>query len=315
MTVYRWPRIRYVPGENPWATYFKRQTLKRNNCINCIVTGGVGSGKSWATLSQKHAIEPDTALQECFFFKAGDFFQALLEYYTKNPKWKRGKFWALDEAGIDLDALSYYNDLNRGMARWIQTSRHRNYILMMTVPQMRLVSKSVRTIMNVHWKADGWIPKKNETKIIPRVIEYNDEYDKIYKKRLMIMKEKGNSYVNQINLPKPPQKVVKEYEKLKTEFTTELMIDVAHKIKEHEESMLEKSSKHELTARQKEILSHLKRGLIIREIGKELSVDRSIIGRQIALMRKKGLKITPVKEKTRILRYEIRDPLGIEDMS
>ena len=47
-----WEIVDQVEGENVWISYFKRQIFEKNNCVNTVLTGKTGSGKSWAIALQ-----------------------------------------------------------------------------------------------------------------------------------------------------------------------------------------------------------------------------------------------------------------------
>jgi len=40
------PLVYYKEQQNPWVSYAKQQTLRKNNCINLICVGAPGSGKA-----------------------------------------------------------------------------------------------------------------------------------------------------------------------------------------------------------------------------------------------------------------------------
>ena len=225
----KWPTIHLKEGENPWVTYAKRQTTRKNNCINLIVTSIPGEGKSWGLLSYYSQIDPDFDLNEQCFFKAGK----LMRVFEKGglPK---GKPFMFDEAGIDANSLKWQDEINKGLNAYLQTSRHRNHIFGMTVPFMSFVSKGIRTLMNCHWKAQGW-NSLDQTRIKPLTMEFNGDLDKFYRKRLLIKSSKGFNFCDEIRLPRPPKNITIEYEKMKKEFTQNLYKEIADKIEAKEE--------------------------------------------------------------------------------
>lgn len=227
--LHKWPSVKLIEGENPWVTYAKKRVYKDNNCINLICTGGPGTGKSWGLLSYFCSIDPDFDVNEQCFFKAKKLIRCF--QFSKNLK---GKPFMFDEAGIDASSLNWQDEVNKGLKAFFQTARHRNYIFGMTVPFMSFVSKGVRTLMTVHWKAQGWT-SKNQTKIAPYVLEYNGDYDKFYWKRLLVKVRVGLDYCNEIRLPRPPKEKEREYEKMKQEFTQNLFKTIADKIEAKEE--------------------------------------------------------------------------------
>jgi len=229
----KFPVVHQKEGENVWVTYVKNQIKKKNNCLNSVWVGPPGSGKSYGLLSFLCLFEPDLELEGNWFFDAQSFIKAIKEDY------KRGKVWGFDEAGIDFHNLDYHNELNRGLNAFLQTSRHRNYIFGFTVTYMSFLSKGVRKLMNTKMTAKMW-NKNNQTIIEPRKLEFNDEKDKFYKKRLIVKKADGLWYFcNRILLPKPKKQLLIEYEKRKKEFTDNLY----DQIEKNLESLRDKQQK------------------------------------------------------------------------
>ena len=198
--------VTQLEGENVWVTYMKDQVFNRNNCINAIITGKPGSGKSWGMLRLGYEIDPDFKIEGNLFFKAGEMMRAIKEYYDREDltdEEKKGKIWMLDEAGIDLNNLSYFDQINKGLNAFFQTARHRNYFFFSTVPFMNFVSKGVRTLMTAHFEGVGY--KENKTILVPRIIDFDGNQDYFYRKRLLVKNTFNHvGLCNEIKLKKPP---------------------------------------------------------------------------------------------------------------
>lgn len=298
-----WPTVKYVEGESPWVTFARKQVHRKNNCINMIATGMPGSGKSWALLSYFSLVDPDFDVDSQCFFKALDLIKEF-----KNDRVLKGKPFMFDEAGIDANSLKWQNEINQGLNAFFQTARHRNYIFGMTVPFINFVSKGVRTLMNCHFIAEGW-NSKNETKVKPRVLQYNGDMDKFYRKRLLIRLKGGVDFVNEIRLPKPRAKLVNQYEKKKKEFTTDLFGNIIEKIEENQEKR-KKTSTLNLTFKQEQVLKKLKEGKRAIDIAREMGDIPQVIHGVIVGLRKKGVKVQKIIEAGVMKGYHVDD--GIE---
>jgi len=306
------PIVHQQPNVNPWITYQLRQAHKKNNCINGILTGDPGSGKSFAMLSMAEAIckarGEEFKIEGNLFFKAADMMREIKRYYEQ-PGSKKGKLWLFDEAGIDANNLNFHDQINRGLNAFFQTARHRNYIFWMTVPHFGFVSKGVRNLMTSHFQANGWIPKENLTKIVPRVLQYNGNNDKLYRKRILIKDLNGNmGYCNEIHLPIPSKKLVKEYEKLKKEFTGDLFADIANKIEAQEQEKESKAMGAELTDKQAEIVELLKRDRTPDMIATIKNITPSSVRASMSLIKKKGFKIKKHTDDAGHVTYDIIEP-------
>lgn len=276
-------KIKMVEGERAWVTYMKRQVFKKNNCINLIATSKPGGGKSYSLLSQFSLIDPDFDVNEQCFFKA----LSLIRLFESGNITK-GKPIMFDEIGIDAHAQNWQDPINKGLNAFFQTARHRNYIFGCTVPYLSFVSKGVRTLMNTHFRVTGW--KGTTTMVRPFILQYNGDLDKFYRRRLLIENLNGDvGYCDQIDLPKPSKKIVTEYEKIKTEFTTNLFKDIG-------DSIVKKLNKDNkmviLTKNQEEVLKELKEGKTVREIAKQRCVTSRNILLVIYSLRRKGIKVT-----------------------
>jgi len=300
-----WEIVRKIPFENPWVTYIKAKILEKNNCINGIAVGTPGSGKSWGVLSLCAQIEPNFKLEGNWFFKASHFMRAITDYYRQD-EYKPGKIWVLDEAGVDLNNLNYYDEINKGLNLFFQTARHRNYIFIATVPFISFISSGVRKLMNLTLRAEGW-NKDNQTIMLPRVLQYNDEYDKFYKKRLLVETGEGTVPCNKILVRKPPKRLVDEYEKLKVKFTGDLFETTALKIEQYEQKQFNKFFGSSPTQLQEEILSYLKKKITVKRIAQKLDKNSNDIYNVMSTLRRKGFQIQPIRDGRKVLHYEVTD--------
>ncbi len=298
----KFPIVKQIDGENPWVTYLKYRVFSMNNCNNTFFTGMPGSGKSWAMLSIACLIDPDFQLEGNWYFKAGKLMKAI-----KEDNHKPGKMWCYDESGIDLSSKNWQSEINKGFNAFFSTARHRRYIFFGSVPFLSFVSKGVRTLMTSHFEAIGWT-NRNQTKLIPRVTEYNGEMDKFYKKRLIVKSEGGSTFCNKVLIPKPPKRIVLEYEKLKKEFTSDLFETISENIEAYEEKQNAKKEKG-LTRVQQEYVSLLKEGKNKSDISLEKGVNEDAVKHMIRELREKGYQIIPFKkDKQRILSYRVIEP-------
>ncbi len=225
-----WPTIKLRENEHPWVSYFKQQTLVKNNCINAACTGMPGKGKSWGLIYLLSQADP-TFNVDRIFFKASK----LLNWVGEgNLTKQKPTAFMLDEAGIDAANVRWWDEVNRGLNAFFQTSRSSNYIFGMTVPFITLISKGVRNLMNVRFYADGY--RKDHT-IFKRgfVLEYNDDMDKTYKKKLYVIRKGGGLFCQGLKLPKADVELLKEYEKRKESFKLQTYQSISEKLKIYEE--------------------------------------------------------------------------------
>ena len=312
MSKAKYPMVQKREGEKAWITYMNRQVHKRNNCINAVFTGVPGSGKPWAMLSMAEALDPNFTLEGNWFFKAGPMMRAIKEYYFgENADPRPGKIWCLDEGGIDLNNMSFHDAINRGLNAFFQTARHRNYIFLMSVPYLKFISKGVRTLMTTHCKAEGWT-KDNMTVVVPRVMEYNGDLDKFYRKRLVVIDENHNMQMcNKTHLPRPSNRLVNEYEQMKKQFTGDLFADISASIDAYEQGEKTKSDKAagkvKITEIQSQVLGYIKEGLNANQVAEKLNMNVRSVHGSMGTLRAKGFKFKQIREpgSSRVVGYEM----------
>ena len=303
------PMVRKVEGENPWVTYIKATVFEKNNCTDTVVIGERGSGKSWATLKMCHDIDPDFDLNESWFFKASKFMRDVDKFY--HPGYKRGKIWVIDEAGVDLYNLDFMNELNKGMSLFLQTARHRNYIFFATVPYFSFISKAVRKLMTSSFLAGG-VVEGTKTLIYPRILQWNDKVGDWYNKRIQVeMPDQSRVKCNDIRLPMAPIKLIREYEKMKEEFTSALNRNIADRLKFYEEQKQKKFMSRLVGDREEVMLKMLKDGLTVKEMAEKECITPKAIFERLKVLKGMGFNFTILrdpKQRNKITGYRVNDP-------
>lgn len=303
--------VHYKEGQNPWATFFEQTIKRKKGCVYGIFHGKVGTGKSYSMLSLAEQYNPDVDLNESFYFSAGKMISDIDKFYNRGSA-KLGKEWYLDEAGISVASHKHFDAVNKGLNAFMQVARHRSPVLMCTVPNFNFVSKGVRTMMNVVGETIGWSDKTNTSSISMRILDYNADLDKYYKKRLYVHKQgEGLVPCNQTTLAKPSKKILEEYEKLKKEFTSDLFGSISKEIDNYEQKQEEKAYGKEPTPKQQLILDLLKRGRVVGDIATIQSISDRMVTKQMQFLRKKGYKITAVRDETtnKASHYSVEEPV------
>ena len=284
---------------------------------NFLLDNGVlshNSGKSWGMLRMAYEIDRDNfKLEGNLFFKAGEMMRSIRDYYEREDiteEQKEGKIWMLDEAGIDLNNMKYFDEINKGLNAFFQTARHRNYIFFMTVPFMNFVSKGVRTLMTAHFNGTGY--KNNKTILVPRILEFNGDLDYFFRKRLLIESPDGHrGLCNDIKLSKPPKQIVEEYEQMKKEFTKNLFTNISDKIDVFEEknkAMLDKNKTIKLSSRQQQVVDLLKQKKNVYQIADDLDISFNNVQKVMqTLANTKQHTFEPIKNKSKVMYYRVYD--------
>ena len=163
---------------------------------------------------------------------------------------------------------------------------------MINVPFLTDISKGVRELMNCRWMAEGW--KNNRTIISPRTMQYNDDKDKFYYKKILVRHPDIDKFCKRILLPKPPESIVVPYQEMKIAFTVNQTKKDAESMEMYEKKMedeLKRSSSINFTYLQEELLADLKNGMTAEQMASKNKCSVQNIYSRIQELKRKGIKI------------------------
>lgn len=251
-----------------------------------MVTGPTGSGKSWATLSLAEELNEDFNITRVVFS-----FKQLMEI-VNDPQYKnkKGICIVFDEAGIDVNSKNFMSKINKSFNYLIQTFRHRNFILLFTAPYPDFVDSATRKMFHCHMETIKINKELKTTYLKPKLIQYNGNMKKYYYKYLIMRGKK----IKMIEIPKPSDELIKQYEEKKTIFTKDLNKSIEIDLTEEKEEV--NNEKQEVRQRIKQLMkqSYIKGFNTLNKIGKDLNI------KQQQLSRLNGFKIL----------LEIKEELG-----
>lgn len=199
------------------AKYAKNRMLEKNKNALQIAVGDTGSGKSLSCGTFTGLVD-DTFFDdmERVVFEAKDFM-------SKIKTMRHGEGLVFEEAGIALAARDFQKKMNKMVGAVNQTFRHRNLCVTYNVPSMKFVEMQIRDLMHCIFHM-RWIDFDAE-------VAYADcwkvDHNPLYGNTNLIRYEfetwnGGRHVIDKVGFNKPPKKWLTEYEKMKTDFTTEL---------------------------------------------------------------------------------------------
>jgi|7_EtaG_2_1085326.scaffolds.fasta_scaffold00845_12 hypothetical protein len=198
--------------EHPLIKHIRKEINKNRNFVGIFV-GKVGTGKSYSSLKLCKEVDP-TFDESRVIFKIPDLLEMVHE-----KKLEPGQAVLFDEAGISAsNRESYMNKFNKAMSYLLQTWRHRNIILFVTVPSISFIDKGIRSMFDLMIETQKVIKTRRVVQCQAKIIQHNYQLGKTYYHNL-------KSYTGEImklEITKPPIKLINRYEKVKTAFTTEL---------------------------------------------------------------------------------------------
>lgn len=182
----------------------------RNWCTLCV--GRVGTGKSYSAMRFAEVLDPNFNVDRVVF-KIED----LLEMVQKE-KVPPGSVIVFDEGGIAISNRNHYmNKFNKAMAMLLQTWRHRNIMLFVTVPDISFVDAGIRKLFDASMESVEVIKTKRVVRVRWKFTQLNNQSGKLYYKNAKLDGKKL-----MVEVKKPSLKLINAYEKKKKMFTTEL---------------------------------------------------------------------------------------------
>lgn len=195
--------------------HISRRIIEKNGNAFIIVTGDVGSGKSYAALDLclKLSQKFDTPFNEDWVqFSSEGMFRAVLKEH------KKGQCVLMDEMGVIMSNRRAMARGNVGLSFLLQTIRSQNHILVFTVPDFSFVDKVARLL--IHYKMESNARFRNNKNHVLFQRKMKVRYsDKVYFAPIPYSLPDGtirdaNTYVAE----RPPQWLVDVYEEKKKKF-------------------------------------------------------------------------------------------------
>ena len=216
-------------GEDYSLVRYIHKRIRNNKNFLATITGPTGSGKSWSGLSMAELIDP-TFTVDRVIFKARELMKLIRE-----GNLKPGSVILWDEAGIDLSNRNWQSVTNKMLNALLQTFRHRNFILLFTVPFHDFIDSASRKLFHADFETQK-INKNQQVVIIkPKLLQYNSNLCKWYRKYLKITENGHLVKIKRWAVPKPSDELIKAYEEKKTKFTSSLNDDIDNQLSKLEE--------------------------------------------------------------------------------
>lgn len=281
-----------------WVRYIHQRISNNKNFI-CFISGPTGSGKSYCSLSMAELIDPDFN-EDRVIFKGLELMKLI-----NSGSLKKGSAIIFEEAGVEMNNKNWQSSTNKLLNYLMQTFRHKNFIIIFNSPYMDFLDAATRKLIHAEFRTININKKEQTVKVKPQLIQYNGRNKKFYYKYLRSITPSGVMPISAWKIPKPSNELIKLYEIKKNEFTSKLNEKIMSELEKQDK--VEKPK--ELTEIQQEIVNNLKDGLSIDEIAIKRGCHCLLINRQNQLIQKKGILITPIKEKgsNRVLYYDVKE--------
>jgi len=276
--------------EFSWIKYIVSR-IRRNKNFLAFCSGPTGSGKSYTTIAVAEMLAK--ALGTPFSIDNIVFSSKEQMQLANSGKLVKGSVIVAEEVGVTQSARSWQSNTNKVLNFYLQTFRHRNFVLLMNAPFMDFVDSQTRRLFHAEWKTTGIDFVKKETLVKPYCLQFNPRNKKTYYKYLRVKKEgvRGLVPVTLWRVHEPSDELKKPYEQKKLKFTTELNEKILAGLEKEDG---DKRKQGVLTIEQNRVYELLKERLTVPQICDKLNVKKSWIYDCMKKIQLKGHTITPV---------------------
>jgi len=199
-----------------------------NKNLLIIICGPTGSGKSFTAMTLAKIIDHDFNVKERVVFTVEQFMELL-----NSGKLKRGSVVIWDEAGVGIPAREWYTISNKAINYVLQTFRHMNLCVIFTTPSFDYIDKQTRLLFHVYIETVKIDTHNN--RVVCKIMEnqFNPAMGKEYRKYFWIDGIKKE----RINVGKPTQNMINDYEDIKLKFSRKLREDVTKDVQHVQEQL------------------------------------------------------------------------------
>lgn len=231
------PRVIYTnpdePRENSVVRYVGNRVLYNNKNFLAALTGGTGSGKSWAALSfaeiysQMFNIPFDPAIhiihsvKQCY---------ELIMSMDSDKKVPYGTLLIFEEIQIEANSRTWGSNINIALNRLVSTFRDRRLVVLFTTPIMKYIDKQTRELFHGEFSVEGFDKTTGISRIRPRFLTPKQDRDDFYRARLVVeyavrgKVKHQTQLLNQWSIKRASQQIINIYEAKKKQFNIELVV-------------------------------------------------------------------------------------------
>jgi len=214
--------------------YIKDRLHKRDGHIILIISGSTGSGKSYAGLRICEQVDPYFNADR-ISFDVKNYADQMGDFYP------RGSAFMLEEGQHMAHNLNFYSSTNKGLFYLLSTLRHRNYLTVITLPNLPTFDKQSKRLMHIDIRMTGNINeragKAKGNLFFPKQSEFKD---KLYLNKMRVSGKDGRREIADAWFKKPSTGLLKLYHVKKTMFTSNLSKKVSLTLEETQAKKIKK---------------------------------------------------------------------------
>jgi len=235
--------------------------INRNQNVLIMITGGTGSGKSYAALKLAQILS--TKFKSRFTIKNCAFTMKDFMGRINSGDLERGSVIIFDEFGVGMNSRSSLTIANRIFGFLLQTFRHKNLICIFTSPNFSFVDITARKLFHL-WFETFRIDRENKVcHLKPHLARVEQKTGDL---KWTFPKLGLNKVLGRYKIGIPSPKLIKNYEDKKEAYTKELNHNILEQLesvdmwgrdkKETEKEVKSEKYKEEIGALAEKIKRH-----------------------------------------------------------
>ena len=191
-----------------------------NRNLNLILTGKVGGGKSYGTLSIANYMNRN--------YDLGNICYEISDFIDRIQSQPKGTVITLDEAGVSAGSKDTMSLASKSLSKTLQSTRYLQLISIFCVPNISYVDKTVRTMCDLVFTHEEGQKQGEFSVAVPELTEDGRDVE------LRPLKFEHMT-VRSVYFPLPPPYLIQEYEVLRERHNKEQLSDLGKKLRAKKE--------------------------------------------------------------------------------
>lgn len=209
---------------NPVIDEIRARLHRRDQNAIIVVAGATGSGKSESSIRLAQLIDDS--------FNVGRIVwsvEAFLDI-VRNGNLPKGSVIIWEEAGVGADSRTSMGLMNRAVTYLLETFRHLNLGLIITVPDLSMLDGRIHNLSHYYLETAGINYTEKTCRCWIYEIKRSSRYRKTYLPHPRINVGGEVICIESMDISKPDDVIVKEYKQRKEQFSRDLHDDLTIKI-------------------------------------------------------------------------------------
>lgn len=192
----------------------KARLWRFNQSWCAAILGGLGTGKSWSAISiADYIMDGKFDSKRLVFFRAERFIDAVRDGLIK-----RGDCAILDECGISFSSRESMTKRNRALSAIFQIMRYKNFGLILTVPNLALIDRAGRDVLNAVLETRGINREEGYCLLKYKLSRIDPIHGKVYRQFVRVYIRNRKVRLSHIRIYRPSEKNIRAYERMKREY-------------------------------------------------------------------------------------------------